>query len=271
MHTLDAIIGRYAFADKVPCGLSNCHQPHGKGYIVVTKDGRETNIGKHCGKTYFGVDFETLSNKFDRDITEKENREKLWSFFFRSDEVALQVATIRNEEHGANWVYKYTINLQNIREIPPKVVRRLGSMVKARDPRLTLEREATDEEMAQLEQAQGRRLPRPQYTSVSIGEIAGLDVFYPENNLRVLLVDEVEERIKALNAANIDTLTYEQLRKWSKWLGGLEAVLDWAVQTVRSGRVLLRQSNLSPLSEAVELNTEDHQHFHKFLKHLPQG
>ena len=108
---LDAIIGRYAFKDYVRCGLSNCHTPHGRGYIVVTKDGHETNIGKDCGKNYFGVDFETLSNKFDRDITEKENREKLWSFFFRTEEVAAQVAVIRTEQRGANWVFKRNVSM----------------------------------------------------------------------------------------------------------------------------------------------------------------
>jgi len=82
-HKLKAIIGRYIFKDYIQCGLSNCHTPHGKGYIATTMDGLSINIGKDCGKKYFGVDFETLSNKFDRDYTEAENRERLWSFSFK--------------------------------------------------------------------------------------------------------------------------------------------------------------------------------------------
>ncbi len=73
-HQLEAIIGRYSFLDKIKCGLSNCHTPHGRGYIVTTKAGLQTNIGKDCGKTYFGVDFETLPKKFDRDMTAAESR-----------------------------------------------------------------------------------------------------------------------------------------------------------------------------------------------------
>src|SRR3546814_995823 len=50
---LKAIIGSYTFSDYIPCGLSTCHQPHGNGFLVVTVDGRETNIGRICGKRHF--------------------------------------------------------------------------------------------------------------------------------------------------------------------------------------------------------------------------
>ena len=36
-----------------PCGLTNCHTPHNNGYLIVTDDGRETNIGANCGKKHF--------------------------------------------------------------------------------------------------------------------------------------------------------------------------------------------------------------------------
>jgi phage-related tail protein len=37
-------------------------------YVVATTHGIETNIGKDRGKMYFGVNFETMSKQFDRDI-----------------------------------------------------------------------------------------------------------------------------------------------------------------------------------------------------------
>ena len=49
-HTLKAILGRYVFHERIPCGLSDCHTPHGKGYVVSTVSGRETNIGQDCGR-----------------------------------------------------------------------------------------------------------------------------------------------------------------------------------------------------------------------------
>lgn len=79
-HELKSVVGFYAFKEKGKCGLTTCHQPHMKGFIVETKKGRLTNIGKDCGKTHFGVEFETLSKQLDKDYKESKNREKLDSF-----------------------------------------------------------------------------------------------------------------------------------------------------------------------------------------------
>lgn len=108
-HELDAIIGSYVFAEKIPCGLSSCRTLHGRGYLVATKDGRLTNIGKDCGRIYFGVDFETMSRQFDKDIAAKEKRERLWSFSFKADDIARTIERIRKGENGvrgADWVHK---------------------------------------------------------------------------------------------------------------------------------------------------------------------
>ncbi len=43
---LESILGSYVFRDDIICALSSCRQPHGKGYLVKAKNGRETNIGK---------------------------------------------------------------------------------------------------------------------------------------------------------------------------------------------------------------------------------
>src|SRR5579871_2045899 len=77
---LKAIIGSYAFKTFIPCGLSSCHTPHGRGYLVQAVDGRLTNIGKDCGKKYFSVDFEQMVKIYDRDLRAKERREVLVAF-----------------------------------------------------------------------------------------------------------------------------------------------------------------------------------------------
>lgn len=173
-HKLDSIIGRYIFKDKIRCGLSNCHTPHAKGYIVATKDGHETNIGKDCGKTYFGVDFETLSRKFDRDITEAENREKLWSFSFQLEELENKINQLRESNKGADWVHKNSrpLVIPN-KGCPEEVVRRISSMIKARINVLSTQREATAQEIERLETLENRKLQRPYYVDEPIAEIAG--------------------------------------------------------------------------------------------------
>jgi hypothetical protein len=268
-HTLDAIIGRYMFPDRIRCGLSNCHTPHAKGYIVATKDGRETNIGKDCGQTYFGVDFETLSRKFDRDILEKENRERLWSFSFHLDELKQKIDGLRSQENGANWVYRQRRSLiESGKECPSQIVRQLASMVKTRQPVLTIEREATSPEINQLEAAQGRRVKRPHYISEPIAEIVGLEALYLENDLKELLVVELQENIKKFEEEDIDQLSFEALRRWAKWIGAVEATLERALSSIASGRRLLVASNLEPLARVV-LEPEGVAQFKKYIKSLP--
>lgn len=269
-HELEAIIGRYAFRDYVPCGLSNCHTPHGKGYIAATKDGQETNIGKDCGKRYFGVDFEVLSAQFDRDITAKENREKLWSFFFRTEEVHDKVNLIRSGDRGADWVYKRCLPLlQGSKEVPAPVVRKIGQMIKTGQTIITVDREATDEEIAQMEAQAQRRMQRPQYISTPIAEISGLEALHQENNLRDILIISIEEPLKEFEGLNIDTLDNKALSKWSRWVGSVDEKLDRATEIVGKGRVLLRKSNLETLIEATHLDGETAENFQTFLKQLP--
>ena len=110
-HKLKTIRGRYLFKDYIKCGLSNCHTPHGKGYIATTTDGLTTNIGKDCGKKDFGVDFETLSDQFDRDVTAAENRDRLGSFSFQLEEFEDRIRQLREGQSGADWVHKKSQHL----------------------------------------------------------------------------------------------------------------------------------------------------------------
>jgi hypothetical protein len=269
-HKLEAIIGRYTFRDYVPCGLSNCHTPHGKGYIVVTKDGQETNIGKDCGRNYFGVDFETLSAKFDRDLQEKEYREKVFSFIFLLDDVTASIEKLRGGEYGGNWVYKASLPLlDGGKDVPGAIVRLIAQMVRTGNPILTVDREATEEEIQQREQREGRSLERPQYVPVPIAEVAGLDALYKENNLKDLLVLDLAERLKELEGIDVDILDFNGARKWARWIGEVEGKMVRAATAIDRGRKLLTAANLRPLGDAADLSTDGVKQFEKYLKTLP--
>lgn len=45
---LDVIAPYRGLQPAKPCGLTNCHTPHNNGYLIVTADNRETNIGADC-------------------------------------------------------------------------------------------------------------------------------------------------------------------------------------------------------------------------------
>lgn len=269
-HNLDSIIGRYMFKDKIRCGLSNCHTPHAKGYIVTTKEGLSTNIGKDCGKRYFGVDFETMSKKFDRDITESENRSRLCGFSFQVDEIERELNDLRQKPRGANWVYKKTRPLVSAgHDFPEPVVRQISAMIKNGTNVLTIEREATSSEVDSLEAMQGRSIPRPHIISEPVAEISGLPALYPENDLKALLVTDLETNLHEFKEKDIDSLTFDELRRWSKWAASVENTLERAANAVALGGDLLTQSNLKPFNRVLA-KREDESLFRAYLKGLSE-
>lgn len=267
-HELKAIIGRYVFRDRIRCGLSNCHTPHAKGYIVVTVDGCETNIGKDCGRAYFGVDFDVLSRQFDRDLTAAENRETLASFAFRIEELEMHIDELRTASRGADWVYKLTrLLLAYGRGCPEFAVRRISEMVRSRSPVVTVERAASEEEVLVMEVAAGRKLSRPQMISEPIGQLRGLEALYPENDLRQLLVLDLAEQLVNFKKQDILTMSYEELRRWAKWAATTERTIDMAANVVTTGQSLLEAENLAILGRLAPTSV-DEASFGQFLTQL---
>lgn len=267
-HKLDSIIGNYVFKEKIRCGLSNCHTPHAKGYIVTTKGGLSTNIGKDCGKTYFGVEFDILAKKFKRDRTEKENRIRLDSFSFQIEELEQTISDLRQKEHGADWVYKKSRPLVSAsNECPHEIVRRISVMVKTGTNILSVEREATKSEIELQEAMQNQKIRHPYIIEEPIAEIAGTQSLFPENDLRALLVIDLEQTLKEFNAMDIDSLSFDELRHWTKWVDSVENTLEKAKAAVAIGNSLLSRSNLEPFNQILTKN-EDINLFRLYLKGL---
>ena len=264
-HLLSGIIGQYAFADRIRCGLSDCHTPHGRGYLVVTKSGVETNIGKDCGKNYFGVDFETMATQFDRDIRDKQARERLWDFTFKLDELKQRIKALRTGERGADWVYKNSRPLvESGKGVPGVVIRRIADLLRNGDNLLTTEREPTEREI-DLARVQGGRPPRVIVEKVA--DIRGLEALQSQNDLRQILVVDLEEGIKEFEPLNVDKMNSTELSRWSKWVGSIEQKLDSATAAIASGQALLTPANLQPFVILIP-NFEGPEAFHAYLKTL---
>jgi hypothetical protein len=267
-HKLKAIIGRYVFKDEIKCGLSDCHTPHNRGYIVVTETGAETNIGKDCGRKYFGVEFEMQSRQFERDNEMFLNRIALGSFSFQLDALEDRIHSLRRSNRGATWVHRHTSSLLSPgKGCPGTVVSRVCAMVRARQNAVVIDRLATDSEVEAMEGAQNRTLPRPFYISERIAEIAGFSALYPENDLRELLTIKLEDKIRLFRSLDIDSMSQNDLRHWSQWTGTVAETFDRAQEAVNAGQKLLVRDNLLPfvriLSTASDIAT-----FRSYLKDL---
>lgn len=267
-HELEAVIGFYTFKYKVNCALTTCHQPHMNGFIVKTKNGILTNIGKDCGKTHFGVEFEVLIKQLDRAYKESENRKKLDSFNSQVESVEKNISELRHQAKGADWVYNNSIKLISLGSDCNKiVVRKIEEMFKARVSTLTLSTEATEEEIQIVEASQSRKIQRPYILTKNIAEIAGLSVFYPENNLREILVLDLEKQLPLFKSKSVDLMTYKELQAWVKYVDSIENKLETVKRTIKAGISLLTLENLKPFS-ALLVKTEDKKKFLSFITNL---
>jgi len=265
---LETIIGRYIFGDKVNCGLSSCHTPHTKGYLVATKDGRETNIGKDCGKKYFGVDFETLSRKFDRDVTESDNRESLWGFHFQLEELENKISFLREGKHGANEVYKKSQLLVKVNGGCPKPIsQKVSELVRSKNNLITVPRIATAQEVEDIEAIENRKIEGPHYIDEPIAQLDGLEVLYKENDLRQILIMNISQNLNAFKKLDIDQLSYKELQHWAKWKGTIDVEVDRAEYAISRGVKLLSKDNLQKLFN-IPLEKEEKVLFKDFLKRV---
>lgn len=265
---LKAIIGSYLFRDHVKCGLSSCHQPHGRGYLVTTKDGRETNIGKDCGKKHFSVDFEQMRNAYDRDLRNKERREKLESLLDRVPRYLDIIADLRSGPLGADSLYK---DLQALtirgRGVPDVIVERVMQMARARNGRISIQRQATDSEIENLEAIQGKKIERPYYLDEEIGYLSGISALYPEHNLKDMLIRDVLGTFHRLQKVQIAALNDAELLKFSKWADELEGKLSRVRRTMSEAKALLSPANISKL-EALAQDKNEKRVFSKFTSKL---
>jgi hypothetical protein len=262
-HKLKEILGRYSFTEKIRCGLSSCHSPHFKGYIVSTEDGHETNIGQICGANYFGVEFNTLSRRFDRFVTESENRATLREFDI--DTIQEQISALKAQEKGANWV---NTKLSPFKQNKfPTISKALSSMIKSRNNQLMILVEATEQEVQAIEAAQNVTIERPHYIERPVAEIAGLEALYEENDIRDLVVIQLESNLNLLRDLDINQLSYQDLEKWAKWVREVDSLLDKARQAILYAGEFLTRENLKPLGR-LGGSYDESAAFSSFIKKL---
>ncbi|MDO8414643.1 MAG: hypothetical protein Q7S87_00375 [Agitococcus sp.] len=246
---LKAIIGSYQFQTFIKCGLRNCHQAHGKGYLVTTENGLITNIGNGCGKTHFSVDFQTLCNKFDLDVRNKERRENLSTVQHLSDEYLAKIATLQNQNYGANWAYKKSRPLiDNERGLPDSIRLIIKNLIRTKTSALTIEREATEKEI-EIAMATGKTRAAAQFIQEYVGELIGVDALYPENNLRELLVLNLMQGLEQLIQENVDLLSDRKLANLNKWANEIEFNIQKAEKLLSIYQQLLTYQNIIQLAK----------------------
>ncbi len=252
-HELKEIIGRYIFKDFIKCGLSSCHTPHGKGYIVTTKSGPITNIGRDCGKKHFGIEFEELSSKLELEIRLKTYRDNIGSFLICLEEYRKQLDNIRSGDSGADILYKKSQNLvRKTSNCPSEATSIISRLVRSRNPDIYKSRVASKQEVEDLEVIQNKKLPSPFYIDEKVGSLAGISFLYKENDLRERLVLDLDQGFKSVESLDIDQAKNADLKHWSGWVSEIERKLEEAKEILAQGIVLNKKENLLQVEKAIE-------------------
>lgn len=86
-HNLARIVGGYHLGRALwqHCGL--CNTEHGRGYVVATTEGLETQIGKDCGLKHLGARFEELERQFTVALEAQDRMKRLRELLVQKGEM----------------------------------------------------------------------------------------------------------------------------------------------------------------------------------------
>lgn len=211
---LKDVIGSYKLPTSYYCGLADCHQPHKVGYLVLTEDDRETNVGHNCGSTHFGLEFRTLTRQLDRDLEAFENRENLTSEKIRSPGYREKINKIL-ENYDVEKIYDLLRLLTTKRSrFPEKIPDTINRMLKQRSGNIVVEEKLSSREMelssigaSNFAEAKGHSKGKGQtsYTTKVIGFVKGIDALHPSNNALKIIKNQLIPLLDELDTFDIDS------------------------------------------------------------------
>lgn len=266
---LDAVIGRYIEREKKICGLSICRTRHNRGYLVSTKDGRTTNIGKDCGKKHFGVEFETMARILDQEVESQDNRERISTAIANVPRYKEELETLLFDSFGAKWANKLMTRLTS--HNPSSAINRhMVNMMKTENGEIKMQRKASDEEVQLMVAAGGlskSKASRNQYISETIGLLKGITALSRWKKLREILTIDLEPQLAVLAGLDVREMGSAELRYWSKWSSEIQSKLDTARSILSECCELLIPENLLQLTP-LEPDREEQVKFKKFIVDL---
>ncbi|MBQ0796238.1 hypothetical protein [Zhongshania sp.] len=244
---LEDVIGYYILPNDIQCGLTSCRTKHKKGYVAVTKDGIETNIGHKCGKKHFGLDFDTKQRAMRAAVTKQIRQETVLEFQFSSHDMQEEVYTLLNRPLGAKLIHKLNSEIiMRSRGWPEYLSSEVSKMVRNRDGRITEYKLATERDQDLLI-ASGVKEENAKLVRNELGELASIEALFPENNLKELLISGLAVRLAELDNIEVLALDGIELKKWYDWCNDAPRLLERAITALNLGLIFHSPENLALL------------------------
>lgn len=218
---LAEVLAPYDFAEPYPCGLASCRQPHQHGFLVVTVDKVETNVGKDCGRRIFGEDFAIKANLQAARASRKRQLDTLQGVLDRKEELLGRISELYDRKTGTRWA---SAELRKLKENPLLVFpsKKLYAMAVRGETAVVDAREATKEEKAQHRAFNPSAKPL-EYMEETVGHLQGLKFLAanPHDAATVL-----KDKLYELTSTDVKALPARKLREWVDWASGIEREFD---------------------------------------------
>lgn len=252
------ILGDYSFPDTkmIRCGIQGCRTPHMRGFLVLTTDGLETNIGNVCGKKHLGESFKVKKAIFVQRQTEKRNL----SLITDLKEKVSEIRPLLDDLHSrANVVVKLKI-VSN--KAHPQLVRLIIERAKLGKPALTSAVPMTRAEAERLhfheatEDKKGKIEPFEQWFSrrrpsklVQVASLEGL--LFWKFDLHQMLRQEILNVISDLDKHDVQSLSdlsASSQRNFARWGAGLDRKILEVQEVIEAGERFFTIENIDCLA-----------------------
>ncbi|HDS1708403.1 hypothetical protein [Pseudomonas putida] len=251
------ILGEYSFPDTkmIQCGIKGCRTPHMHGYLVLTTDGLETNVGNVCGKKHLGDNFNEKRAGFKRKQTETRN---LYVISELKKKISLMRSVLDDLLSRSTYIVKLKMVLnQESSELVKHIVERAKlakpavekavPMTPAEAKRqYSLEVDEDDNGKAEpFEKWFARRAPMK---TVLVANLKGL-LFWRFDLHQVFRQDILNfvSALDKLSEEDLAMLTAPQQRKFSKWGQSLDRKVSDVTEIVRAGEEFFTFGNVENL------------------------
>lgn len=235
---LERIIGGYSFPQDlyVRCGLSTCRRTHGRGFLVQTADGRETNIGRDCGRTHFGARWEELERTFSKRQDIEARQDRIQELLRNRDELLERSRQL----------------LEPVRRSEAAVKRVLGEVGKEKALHLAFRNSVRERGVLsfdrQLTEQQRQMTGSPgRFVKEVVGHLHGIRAT-ESKDLGNRLHYEVIEQLRSITPGAMQELKDKALDAKVKWIGELESLLSLIPEFIRDAARFTSTANWAGFS-----------------------
>lgn len=281
---LSDVFGYYDdLPEEIPCGKASCRTGHRKGFLVITEEGLETNLGHVCGKNVFGIAFENLAKdlesqaNFHRYLTAlKEAKKEIYEYYRMKAALEAQSPSIEFLAHKI-------IDLKNPSVIGRAAYQALKRMAGSGDGRVLLSRKKTKEETDLLDVMHQKRSEsideeeisntKPSFTDDVIGVVRFPESLLNDYDIALIYERDIRMVLEELNNCDPDNISEKKVMALGSRVFRLKERFKFLQERYEKAIVFITKDNLKPLK--TQLNTKkavsnkDKKLFNDFYKTLP--